>query len=108
MLAPGALEPAGDLPMLLAGRIEARALPVYEAVETGGPAPQAFDAVLLHSARAARAFGALGPFPDARVVVLSDGVASALGDRGGREIRIAAAPDESALLAALGKPAPRV
>ena len=67
-----------------------------------------FDAVLLHSARAARAFRALGPFPDARVVALSDGVATALGDRGGREIRIAAVPDESALLAALGKPAPRV
>lgn len=108
VLVPGAREPAGDLPALLAGRVAARALPVYEAVETGAPAPPSFDAVLLHSARAARAFGALGPVPDALIVALSDAVASALGARAGREIRIAAAPDESALLAALGKPAPRV
>ncbi|WP_332677143.1 uroporphyrinogen-III synthase, partial [Brevundimonas sp.] len=35
LLVPGALEPAGDLAALLSGRIRVRALPVYEAVETG-------------------------------------------------------------------------
>lgn len=104
VLAPGALEPAGDLPALLAGRVRVRMLPVYEAVETG-VAPPSFDAVLLHSARAARALRARGPFRDASAIALSDSVASALGDDSGLEIRVAAAPGESALLEALGKPA---
>jgi uroporphyrinogen-III synthase len=108
VLIPGALEPAGDLPALLAGRVEARALPVYEAVETGAPTPASFDAVLLHSARAARALRARGSFSGKVAVVLSAAVASGLGDDAGLEIRIAAAPDEPALLEALGKPAPRV
>lgn len=108
VLAPGALEPAGDLPGLVADRVRVRALPIYEAVETGVPAPRLFDAVLVHSARAARALGALAPFPGRVAVALSDGVASAFGDGSGLEIRIAAAPDEAALLEALGKPAPRV
>lgn len=108
LLVPGALEPAGDLPALLAGRVRARALPVYEAVETAAAPPQSFDAVLIHSARAARALRARGPFPGGRAVVLSDAVATALGEGSGLEIHIAAAPVESALLEALGKPAPRV
>ena len=55
LLVPGALEPAGDLPALLRGHVEATALPVYEAVATGAAAPGAFDALLIDSARAARA-----------------------------------------------------
>lgn len=108
LLVPGALEPAGDLPAMVAGRVRARALPLYEAVETGVATPQSFDAVLIHSARAARALRARGPFSGGRAVALSEAVASALGGDIGMEICVAAAPDESALLEALGKPAPRV
>lgn len=108
LLVPGAREPAGDLPALLRGRVEARALPVYEAVETGAAAPAAFDAVLIHSARAARALVALGPFAGPTAFALSAAAAAPLGDRSGLEIRLAPTPDETALLAALGKPAPRV
>lgn len=108
LLVPGALEPAGDLPALLAGRVRARALPVYEAVETGVAAPRTFDAVLVHSARAARALRERGPFSGGRAIALSGAVAGALGGETGLEIRVAAAPDESALFEALGKPAPRV
>ena len=108
VLVPGALAPAGDLPALLANRVRARALPVYEAVETGAAPPTGFDAVLIHSARAARALRALGPFSGEVAVALSAAAASGLGDGAGLEIRSAAAPDESALLEALGKPAHRV
>lgn len=108
LLVPGALEPAGDLPALLAGRIRATALPIYEAVETGIAAPHAFDAVLVHSARAGRVLRACGPWSGGRAVVISAAVAKAVGDGSGLQIRIAATPDESALLAALGKPSHRV
>lgn len=108
LLVPGALEPAGDLAALLAGRPRARALPVYEAVETGVAPPRSFDAVLIQSARAARALRARGPFRGGRAVALSGAVASALGGGTGLEIHVAAAPNESALIEALGKAAPRV
>jgi uroporphyrinogen-III synthase len=108
LLAPGAREPAGDLPALLRGRIEARALAVYEAVETGAAAPGGFDAVLVHSARAGRALAGLGPFAGQTVVAISAAAATALGDRPDLKIRVAETPDESALLAALGNPASRV
>lgn len=108
LLVPGALEPAGDLPALLRGRVEARALPLYEAVETGAAQPAAFDAVLIHSARAARALAALGPFAGQTAVALSAAAANPLGDRSGLEIRLARTPDETALLAALGNPVRRV
>ena len=108
LLIPGAREPAGDLPALLRGRIAASALAVYEAVETGAAMPDAFDAVLIHSARAGRALTALGPFAGRTAVALSAAAAEPLGDHSGLDIRIAATPDEPALIAALGKPAPRV
>lgn len=108
LLVVGALEPAGDLPALLGGRIEATALAVYRAVETGAPAPEAFDAVLVHSARAGRALAALGPFVGQTAVALSAAAAGPLGDRSGLEIRLASTPDETALFAALGNPARRV
>lgn len=108
LLVPGALEPAGDLPALLAGRIEATALPVYEAIGTGAAAPETFDAALVHSARAARALSALGPFTGQRVAVLSAAVAAPLATRTDLDIRIAATPDETALFATLGNPARRV
>lgn len=108
LLVPGAREPAGDLPALLQGHVEARALPVYEAIETRSPAPVAFDAVLIHSARAGRALAALGPFAGQIAIALSEAAAVPLDDRSGLEIRLAPKPDESALLAALGNPARRV
>lgn len=108
LLAPGAREPAGDLSALASPAIKVRAVPVYETQDTGVAAPEAFDAVLVHSARAARAVRARGPFAGQVAVALSAAVAEALGDGSGLEIRIAASPDESALLAALGKPAHRV
>ncbi|MDP3802621.1 MAG: uroporphyrinogen-III synthase [Brevundimonas sp.] len=108
LLIPGAREPAGDLPALLAGRMEARALAVYEAVETGAPPPEAFDAVLIHSARGARALAARGPFAGQLAVALSAAAAEPLGHRSGLEIRVAPTPDEAALLQTLGKPTPRV
>lgn len=108
VLAPGALEPAGDLAALLAGRLEVRALPVYEAVGTGAGAPDDFDAVLVHSPRGGRALAALGPFAGQAAVAISAAAAAPLGGDSGLDIRIAARPDEAALLEALGKPAPRV
>ena len=108
VLVPGALEPAGDLPALLAGRVEVRPLPVYEAVATGSPAPPAFDAVLVHSPRAGRALAALGPFAGQVCAAISDAAAAPLAGASGLELRVASHPDEAALLQALGKPAPRV
>ena len=108
VLAAGALEPSGDLPALLAGRVEARVLPLYRAVETGAPAPGAFDAVLVHSPRGGRALAALGPFAGQVAVVISHAAAAPLTGGCGLKVRIAAHPDEAALLQALGKPAPHV
>lgn len=108
VLAPGALEPSGDLPALLAGHVEVHVLPVYRAVETGVPAPATFDAVLLHSPRAARALAGLGPFAGQAAVAISDAAAAPLTGATDLKIRIARRPDEAALFEALGKPAARV
>lgn len=108
LLVPGARAPAGDLSALVSPTIRVRAVPVYETLETGATPPAFFDAVLIHSARAARALRSCGPFAGQVAVALSAAVAEAVGETAGLEIRIAAAPDESALLEALGKPAPRV
>ncbi|MNI03698.1 uroporphyrinogen-III synthase [compost metagenome] len=106
LLAPGAREPAGDLPALLPDRPVQR-LPVYAAFETHGPAPEPFDAVMLHSPRAARALAAdlARPASTGRVAIcISDAAAAPLRPFDFAEIRIAAAPDEAAMLSALGKP----
>ena len=108
VLAPGALEPSGDLPALLAGRIEVRALPVYEAVGTAAAAPGAWDAVLIHSPRAGQALSALAPFGGRLAIAISEAAATPLAVVPGLEVRIASRPTEAALLEALGKPAPRV
>ncbi|SJM68337.1 Uroporphyrinogen-III synthase [Brevundimonas diminuta 3F5N] len=107
LLAPGAREPAGDLPALLPDRPVQR-LPVYAAFETHTPAPETFDAVMLHSPRAARALAAHLPRAAAsgRVAIcISEAAAAPLRPFDFAEIRIAAAPDEPAMLSALGKPA---
>ena len=103
LLAPGAAEPAGDLAALLPGSMSVERLPVYEAVETGASAPAAFAAVLVHSPRAGRALGRRGPFPGGAAVTISEAAADALGKDSGLEIHVAGRPDETALLAALGK-----
>lgn len=104
---PGAETPAGDLGALIDGHAWVEPLPVYRAVQTGLGAPDAFDAVLIHSPRAARALAAVLA-PDAArgriACAISAKAAAFLADPPFAETRIAAAPDDAALLARLGKP----
>ena len=105
ILAPGAREPAGDLPALLPDHILQR-LPVYAAEETDVTSPPAFDAVMLHSPRAGRALAAiLTPQAAAQrlAVCISAAAAAPLAALGFAEIRTADAPDEASMLTALGK-----
>ena len=111
ILAPGAREPAGDLPALLPEHA-VRRLPVYAAEETDAPVPADFDAVLLHSPRAARALAAALATvltPDAAAnrlaVCISAAAAAPLNALSFAEIRTAEAPDENSVLTALGKSA---
>jgi uroporphyrinogen-III synthase len=111
VLVPGAREPAGDLDALLDGAVETVILPVYEAMATGAKPPQAFDAVLAHSPRAAQAVAeALGRNGGARrlAVAISAAAAAPLAAAGFAEIRTAGAPTDAAVLLALGNPAARV
>lgn len=107
LLVPTAVEPAADLSVMLRGEVPVRLVAVYETTETSAPLPEAFDIVLLHSPRAARALarrlsdgGAAGRI----AIALSEAVAAPLSPLGFKEIRIAAHPDEASLLEALGKP----
>ncbi len=111
ILVPGAREPAGDLPALLPDHA-VRRLPVYAAEETDAAAPADFDAVLLHSPRAARALAAALATvltPDAAAnrlaVCISTAAAAPLTAFSFAEIRTADAPDENSVLTALGKSA---
>lgn len=111
VLAPGAREAAGDLAGLLHGVVDVRSLAVYEAVETGIRAPVDFDAVLVHSPRAARAVGpALGPGGGrGRVAIaISETAARALPSAGFVTVAIATRPSDEGVLEALGKAAPAV
>lgn len=105
ILAPGAREPAGDLPALLPDR-DIQRLPVYAAEETDAAVPADFDAVLLHSPRAARALAALLPPEAAKnrlAVCISAAARASLAAFSFAEIRTADAPDENSVLTALGK-----
>lgn len=107
ILAPGAREPAGDLPALLPDH-DVQRLPVYAAEETDAAAPADFDTVLLHSPRAARALvTALTPDAAAQrlAVCISAAAAAPLAALGFAEIRTADAPEETSMLTALGKSA---
>lgn len=107
VLAPVAREPAGDLTdMTPAVRI--RPLAVYAASETGATAPAEIDAVLLHSARSARALAGLWRDMSARPTVLAMSEAVAAPMRPLVSPVIAAQPREADLLEALGNPPPRV
>jgi uroporphyrinogen-III synthase len=107
ILHPSAAEPAGDLAAAVAGAAAVRSVPVYAARETGAVPPEAWDAVLVHSPRAARALAAaLAPDQahDRIAVALSAAAAAPLAPLPFAEVRTAAAPTEAALLATLGKP----
>lgn len=105
ILAPGAREPAGDLAAFLPDHPVQR-LPVYAAKETDVAPPADFDAVMLHSPRAARALAAILS-PDAAAqrlaICISAAAAAPLATLGFAEIRTADAPDEASMLTALGK-----
>lgn len=111
LLHPGAVEPAGDLSALVGPSASVRALPIYEAREAEAAPPDVFDAVLIHSPRAARVLAARLS-PDAAAgslaVALSQAAAQPLVALRFREIRVAPRPTEDALLATLGNPAPDV
>lgn len=107
ILNPGPARPAGDLDALCAAAVTA--LPVYETVETEGPAPENLDVVLIHSPRgAAAAASRLAHDALLAAVCISDAAAAPLARLGLARIIVAARPNEAALLAALrrlGKPA---
>lgn len=107
VLAAVAREPAGDLAGLVP-TVRVRPLAVYAASETGAAAPEDVDAVLLHSARSARALARLWRGMAARpaVFALSEAVAGPM--RPLVSPVVAAQPREADLLEALGNPAPRV
>lgn len=116
VLHPGALEPAGDLAgALRSAGLEVRTAALYR-TRTLPPSPEAagawpsLQAVLLHSPKAARALAeaALPPGP-AAILCLSPAVAAPLleaSDGLAAQVRIAASPDEAALLDLLGQGAP--
>jgi uroporphyrinogen-III synthase len=106
ILHPCAAEPAGDLATAVGAAARVRAVAVYAARETDTAEPDGWDAVLLHSPRAARALPRA--ISGGVAVALSPAVAAPLAGRGFTEVRIATAPTETALLDALGNPGPDV
>lgn len=106
ILHPAAAEPAGDLAALVGDAARITTIAVYEAVETDTPAPETWDIVLIHSPRAARALAvrlSSGAVGGRIAVAISPAAAEPLTALGFAEIRIAEAPTEDSLLAALGK-----
>lgn len=119
ILHPCALEPAGDLSAAIGPAAPVRSVPVYGAQETLAAPPPAWDAVLIHSPRAARALVAAltrQGGSDRVAVAISAAAADPLRQVGFKALRIADGPTESALLeafgngpaTALGKPPPGV
>jgi len=102
-----ALEAAADLAALLAAQnVQAVTVPVYETVAVSAAAPPAdINAVLIHSPKAARLIAAsLARHPHAAQIeayAISAAAAAPLRAAGLRAIKIAARPDEAALLALL-------
>jgi len=111
VLVPGPTRPAADLAALVGPGVSIMPHAVYETVEADIAAPDPIDGILFHSARAASAF-ARRHAASARgrlACALSDAVAEPLMALGFSEVRIAARPDEDALLdtlrpETLGKP----
>lgn len=107
ILHPGAAEPAGDLAALVGDAAFVTTLAIYETFETAIPVPEDWDAILVHSPRAARALTAcLSPDAarDRHALAISPSAAAPLATLPFAGIRIAAAPTEASLLATLGKP----
>lgn len=107
LLAPGAREPAGDLPGLLP-EIPVTRLPVYAAFETQTPVPTRIDTILIHSPRAARALAKTLPpnkAPAYRLLAISEAAAAPLRSLNFKEMYVSLHPDEPSLLSPLGKPA---
>lgn len=103
VLYPTAADPATDLVALLAARgVAARAVTVYETREVVTNAPPAdIDAVLIHSAKAARAVARLLGGPDGSglaVFAISPAAAAPLVHPGIGRIAVAPFPNEAALL----------
>lgn len=117
ILAPVAETPAGDLGQAVraaGGAASIQSVAVYRTASTDASAPDAFDAVLVHSPRAAQVLAQAGRTPAlsrAAVVCISPAAAAPLRDIG-LAPAVASAPREDALLAslqaALGKRDPRV
>jgi len=100
----GATEAAGDLAVAVGDAATVRSIAVYTALETRAIPPRDWDAVLIHSPRAARALADHEVASSRVAVAISPNTAAPLANLGFSEIRIAATPTETALLAALGKP----
>ncbi|MBB5745242.1 uroporphyrinogen-III synthase [Brevundimonas variabilis] len=98
---------AADLGSHVGDGVTVRTLVAYETVETGCTPPQAFEAILVHSPRAARILATLLT-PDlagrCMAVAISDAAALALRSLGLASLRVAAQPNEASVTAALGKP----
>ena len=117
ILAPVAETPAGDLGQAVraaGGAASIQSVAVYRTASTDASAPDAFDAVLVHSPRAAQVLAQAGRTPAlarTAVVCISPAAAAPLRDIG-LAPAVASAPREDALLAslqaALGKRDPRV
>lgn len=110
VLHPGAAEPAGDLGAAVGDAARVRSIAVYGAQETDAAPPDDWDAVLIHSPRAGRvlAVALSDRRPLGLALAISATAAEPIADTGFAEVRMAAAPTEAALLAALGNPRPGV
>jgi uroporphyrinogen-III synthase len=116
ILHPSAAEPAANLGGALAAMgLRVRQEAVYETIEVEPPASLLerlgeIDHVLLHSAKAANTLARLlkaHPAPHLTAVALSRQAAGPLARRGLAAVRVAAAPNEAALLDLLPNARPR-
>ena len=97
VLHPGARELAGDLAASAGPTVTVRAVAVYETVGRE-PAPSTVDAVLVYSPKAGRALAGLDAPGQPAWLCISEAAATPLRAAGRAPIRVAAAPDENALL----------
>lgn len=104
IFAPGAKEPAGDLPALLPSHSVIR-LPVYETTQTDAASPVSIDTILVHSPRAARILASntrgLGN-TGTHIVAISEAAAAPLKACDFGKIVVSPTPDEEGVLTTLG------
>lgn len=101
IFAPGALEPAGDLPALLPNHQVIR-LPVYATFDTSITSPDDITAILIHSPRAARLLSARHQVHAETIVTISNAASTPLKGLFSAEIRTSPTPDEEGVLTTLG------